>query len=100
MLKVLGDYTTLRIIDALSISPLRFSELQRTLDDTNSVTLTSRLKRLGDAGLLERAEATLNKQSVIYELSDMGKAFLPVMSEMQKFAGRFHGGQSPQPQGG
>ncbi len=96
VLKVLGDYTTLRIIEALAVSRLRFSELQRALDDTNSVTLITRLKRLADAGLLKRAEATLNKQSVIYELSDTGQAFLPVMSEIRKFASRFHAEPAPQ----
>lgn len=39
LLKLLGDYTTLRIIDFLRSGELRFTELQRALGDTNSVTL-------------------------------------------------------------
>ena len=89
-LKLVGDYTTLRIIDFLSSSPMRFSELQRALADVNSVTLSNRLKRVAAAGLLKRSEATLNRQSVIYELSEMGNALLPVLHEMRKFAELYH----------
>ncbi len=88
-LKLLGDYTTLRIIDFLASTRLRFSELQRALDDTNSVTLSSRLKRMADAGLLKRSKATLNGQSVTYELSEMGNALLPVLFEIRKFAKKY-----------
>ncbi len=35
-LKLLGDYTTLRIIDFLSESALRFTDLRRALVDTNA----------------------------------------------------------------
>jgi DNA-binding HxlR family transcriptional regulator len=49
-LRLLGDYTTLRIIDFLRSSELRFTELQRILGDTNSVTLTKRLKKLKGRG--------------------------------------------------
>ena len=87
-LKLLGDYTTLRIVDFLADSGLRFSELQRSLVDTNSVTLTNRLKRMAEAGLLKRTEASLNRQSVLYELSDTGKALLPVLREIKIFARR------------
>ena len=90
ILKLLGDYTTLRIVDFLSESGFRFTELRIALLDTNSVTLTNRLRRMAEAGLLKRAEATLNKQSVTYELSDMGRALLPVLREIMKFAKQYH----------
>ena len=88
-LKLLGDYTTLRIIDFLAASGLRYTELQRALADTNSVTLTSRLRRMAHAGLLKRAEATLNRQSVFYELSETGKALLPVLREIRAFGEKY-----------
>ena len=89
-LKLLGDYTTLRIIDFLAESGLRFTELQRALVDTNSPTLINRLKRMAQAGLLERSEATHNKQSVRYELSQTGQALLPVLREIKNFAAQYH----------
>jgi DNA-binding HxlR family transcriptional regulator len=96
-LKLLGDYTTLRIIDFLRSGELRFTELQRGLGDANSVTLTKRLKLLEAAGILDRREATFDRQSVTYSLSDMGKGLLPVLREIQNFTRRLHASQSPLP---
>jgi DNA-binding HxlR family transcriptional regulator len=94
-LKLLGDYTTLRVIDFLRSGALRFTELERALGDANSVTLTKRLKRLEAAGLLERREATFDRQSVTYSLSDTGKCLLPVLAEIQNFTRRLHSSLPP-----
>jgi hypothetical protein len=40
-----GDYVTLRVVDFLRENELRFTELQRSIGDVNSVTLSNRLKR-------------------------------------------------------
>lgn len=72
------------------------TELRTALVDTNSVTLTNRRKRLSDAGLLKRKEATLNGQSVTYELSDLGKALLPVLRQIKKFASIYHAAEASQ----
>jgi DNA-binding HxlR family transcriptional regulator len=95
VLKLLGDYTTLRIIDFLRTGGLRFTELQRALGDANSVTLTKRLKRLEAAGVLDRQKATFDRQSVTYSLSEMGKGLLPVLREIQNFTHRFHASPAP-----
>lgn len=87
-LKLLGDYVTLRIIDFLRMSELRFTELQRSIGDVNSVTLSSRLKRLEAAGMIAREEATIDRQSVAYRLTGMGKGLLPVLREIQNFTKR------------
>ena len=89
-LKLLGDYTTLRIIDVLRAGELRFTELQRALGDTNSVTLTKRLKHLEAAGILDRREATFDRQSVTYSLSAIGKGLLPVIAAIQDFTREMH----------
>ena len=89
-LRLLGDYTTLRIIDFLRTGALRFTELQRALGDTNSVTLTKRLKHLQAAGILNRREATFDRQSVTYSLSETGLGLLPVLAEIQNFTRRLH----------
>jgi DNA-binding HxlR family transcriptional regulator len=89
-LKLLGDYTTLRIIDFLRGGELRYTELQRALGDANSVTLTKRLKSLEAAGILLRREATFDRQSVTYSLSDTGQGLLPVLREIRNFTRRMH----------
>jgi DNA-binding HxlR family transcriptional regulator len=92
-LKLLGDYVTLRVIDFLRLNELRFTELQRAIGDVNSVTLSNRLKRLEVSGLIEREEATIDKQSVAYRLTGRGKGLLPVLREIQNFTKR-HGRHS------
>jgi DNA-binding HxlR family transcriptional regulator len=87
-LKLLGDYVTLRIIDFLRANELRFTELQRSIGDVNSVTLSNRLKRLEGAGVIERKEATIDRQSVAYRLTGLGKGLLPVLREIQNFTKR------------
>jgi DNA-binding HxlR family transcriptional regulator len=87
-LKLLGDYVTLRIIDSLRSYELRFTELERSIGDVNPVTLTNRLKRLDTAGLLERREATFDRQSVTYRLTTLGKGLIPVLQEIQAFTKR------------
>ncbi len=84
-LKLLGDYVTLRIVDFLRSRELRFTELQRSIGDVNSVTLSNRLKRLESAGVIEREEATIDRQSVAYRLTVLGTGLLPVLREIQNF---------------
>jgi DNA-binding HxlR family transcriptional regulator len=87
-LKLLGDYVTLRIVDFLRAGELRFTELQRSMGDVNAVTLSNRLKRLETAGVIEREEATIDRQSVAYKLSRLGMGLLPVLREIQNFTKR------------
>ena len=87
-LKLLGDYVTLRIVDFLRVDELRFTELQRSIGDVNSVTLSNRLKRLEAAGIIERKEATIDRQSVAYRLTALGTGLLPVLREIQNFTRR------------
>ncbi len=85
-LKILGDFWTLQIIEALSFGCKRFSELQRTLEKNNPVTLTSRLKLLEKEGFIARAEETVDKLSVVYTLSDKGKGVLPILDQIRIFS--------------
>lgn len=95
ILKLLGDYTTLRIVDTLRLKELRFTELARAIVDSNSVTLTNRLKRLESVGLIEREEATVDRQSVVYRLTDIGADLLPILRAIQAFTQRHHGSMLP-----
>jgi DNA-binding HxlR family transcriptional regulator len=85
-MKLLGDYWTLRIIDGLKFGETRFCELQRSIDNVNPVTLTSRLKKLEEARLIIRSEETVDKISVTYCLTELGKEALPVIKALDRFA--------------
>jgi DNA-binding HxlR family transcriptional regulator len=82
--EVFGDHWTLMIADALRRAELRFKELQNKLG-INSATLTTKLKRLEELKLVERHEETVNKLSVSYTLSPLGKEVLPVLDAMHQF---------------
>ncbi len=85
-LKVLGDFWVLRIVSALESSPQRFCELERTLKNSNPVTLTKKLKKLEESGYVIRQTESLDKQSVNYSLTDKGYATLPVVSAIKQFS--------------
>ena len=87
-LKILGDFWTLAIIQALSDSSKRFSELQRE-QKINPTTLTNRLKKLDTLNFINRSEETLDRLSVVYSLTKKGKGILPVLNQIKKFSEKY-----------
>jgi DNA-binding HxlR family transcriptional regulator len=86
VLKVIGDYWTISIIQAIGKQKRRFCELERLLPDSNPVTLTSRLKKMEAMKLLTRTKSLDDKISVIYALTPYGRQLLPIVSRIEKFA--------------
>jgi DNA-binding HxlR family transcriptional regulator len=87
-LKLLGDFWTLRIIDALADGQMRFCEVQRALNNLNPVTLTGRLKKLEESGLINRYEDLEDKVAVVYALTPMGKDALKVINAINDFSAK------------
>ncbi len=87
-LKLLGDYWTLRIIDALEPGPLRFCELQRAIDNLNPATLSGRLKKLEQANLISRRGEATDNCAVVYLLSPLGRESLPVLEALNDFSSK------------
>jgi DNA-binding HxlR family transcriptional regulator len=85
-IKILGDYWTLRIIDRLGAGEIRFCDLQRAIDNCNPVTMTNRLKKLEEAGLIIRAAQLDEKNCVTYSLTTRGRDALPVVAAIDTFA--------------
>ena len=83
-LKLLGDFHILRIIDVLQDGPARFCNIQRQLNNLNPVTLTDRLKKLEQAGIVDRREDDEN--SVHYSLTTTGRAALPVIDAIDQYS--------------
>lgn len=84
-IKLIGDFWTLRLIDVIRDDEVRFCEIERRLPDINPVTLTSRLKRLEEAGVINRLVETKDKQSVCYALTDRGQRILPILESIKEF---------------
>lgn len=87
-IKVLGDDHILCIIANLRDGGMRFNELQRALE-VNPTTLTDRLTKLEQEGIVNKKKETLDKISVVYELTKKGLGILPIMGEFEKFAQKF-----------
>lgn len=77
------------IINHLSEKEMRFVEIQRSIKGLNPATLSDRLKKLEKDGLVNRKEETLDKVSVVYALTEKGRAILPVINEISKFAQKY-----------
>jgi DNA-binding HxlR family transcriptional regulator len=84
-LKLLGDFWTLRLIDALKDGELRFCQLQRSAENVNPVTLTNKLKKLEQSKLIIRKELSSNQMAVSYQLTDTGRAALPIIRAIEDF---------------
>lgn len=87
-IKKIGDDHILCIIGILRDGGLRFNEVQRAIS-INPTTLTDRLQKLEVEGILSKEKETLDKMSVVYELTEKGKALLPVLDEIDKFAKKY-----------
>lgn len=85
-MKLLGDFWTLNIINALRAGELRYCELQRTLGMVNPVTLTNRLHLLEKEGLVTRSTDASDKVAIIYALSHLGEHALPVIDALDAFS--------------
>ena len=69
---VIGERWSLLLIRDLLVGPRRFGELQRSLRGIGTNLLSSRLKELEDAGIIERLDGAKWKHH--YGLTESGKA--------------------------
>ena len=88
-IKLIGDSHVLCIIVNLEKQGMRFCELQRAINGLNPTTLSNRLKRLEQEQIVSRQVAAIDKVSVLYELTDKGRAILPIVKEIGIFAEKF-----------
>lgn len=80
-LEVIGERWSLLIVRDLLLGPRRFTDLQRSLSDITPTRLTSRLRRLEEAGILDR-EVGESGREVWYRLTDAGFAFGPTIDAL------------------
>lgn len=93
-IRIVGDFWTLRIIGAIAGGEMRFCELERAIPSINPATLTKRLKRMEENGLILRHTAAVDKQSVTYTLTEMGLDTLPILDSIKHFTEQHLAGSS------
>lgn len=74
------------VIHCLAGGPLHFSELEHAIAGVSSRMLAERLKELEHAGVVTRTVETGIPVRTLYELSDKGRALVPVMKGIERWA--------------
>ncbi len=97
-MELVGGKWRLLIVVQLLNRPLRLSELRLLIPDVSEKMLVQELKFLCDSGLVLRTAQGLHPPKVEYSLTEQGKALLPLIEQMRKFAdgyNQFLQGQAP-----
>ena len=83
--EIIGNKWTPLIVRDLARDRRRFSELERSLTGISPKTLSERLKRLEEAGIIVRQCFAEVPPRVEYSLTAKGHALLPVIESMRAF---------------
>ena len=83
--EIIGNKWTPLIVRDLARGQRRFSELERSLTGISPKTLSERLKRLEETGVVDRACFAEVPPRVEYSLTPKGFALLPVIESMRAF---------------
>jgi DNA-binding HxlR family transcriptional regulator len=93
---VSGKWTLLLLRD-LADGPIRFGELQRSLEGISPRTLSQRLRALEEEGVLERCEYAEMPPRVEYSMTAKGEALLPIVAAMRTYGESWLGAGDPTP---
>jgi DNA-binding HxlR family transcriptional regulator len=74
------------IVGALSSGPAGFSTLSRAINGISDSMLSQRLGGLGDLGIVARTVEAGPPVAVTYRLTDAGRALLPALAMLAKWA--------------
>ncbi|MDQ3167657.1 MAG: helix-turn-helix transcriptional regulator [Chloroflexota bacterium] len=87
--EVIGNRWTPLIVRDLAGGSRRFSELERSLVGVSPKTLSERLKRLDEWGVITRRCFAEVPPRVEYSLTSKGYALLPVIESMREYGIRW-----------
>ncbi len=86
VVEIVGSKWNLFIIWNLKDQTLRFTELQKSMGDVNSKTITKHLRELENNKIIKRVVYPEVPPRVEYSLTEKGKAFLPVFDAIRDCA--------------
>src|ERR671929_246724 len=89
---ICGKWTILVIRD-LAGGRSRFCELERSLTGISPRTLSLRLRALEEEGIVIRKTYPEVPPRVEYELTEKGRALLPLIDDMRRYGTRWLGGE-------
>jgi DNA-binding HxlR family transcriptional regulator len=88
-LDVLGERWTLLVVRQLMFGPQRFTDLQTGLPGVPPSLLSSRLKELGEAGIVGKRTLPPPAASTVYELTDAGRELEGPVISLARWGARF-----------
>lgn len=83
LLKMLSGKWKPQIFRMAVEGPIRFNTLLRQLEGSNKQSIAVALKELEENGLLEKVVIKLKPLHIEYNLSDKGKALIPVFRQLE-----------------
>jgi len=83
-----GERWTLLIVRELSLGPMRFSTLVRSVGGAPTDVLTKRLRELEQHGMVRRRELDSQSAVSVYELTDLGRGLERSMVELARWGMR------------
>ncbi|EQD77332.1 Helix-turn-helix, HxlR type domain protein [mine drainage metagenome] len=90
--ELLGQKHVLVILRALlEKSPRRFNELQESVS-VNTATLSDRLKRLENLGIIQRRALAVAPRRIEYRLTPMGRDLLKIFRTMMEWRRKYSAG--------
>jgi DNA-binding HxlR family transcriptional regulator len=81
----IGERWTLLIVRELSLGPLRFSALARSVGGAPTDILTKRLRDLEQHGIVARRELGPPASATVYELTELGRGLERPMVELSRW---------------
>jgi DNA-binding HxlR family transcriptional regulator len=86
---LLGKRWTGVVLGTLSGGPAGFRALARAVDGISDSMLSDRLSELSNTGLVTRSVTEGPPLSVTYALSDAGRALLPALEQITRWAAEY-----------
>ena len=87
--EVISGKWTLLIIRDLADDSMRFCELERSLEGISPRTLSLRLRALEEHGIVERHTFPEVPPRVTYQLTEKGRALVPLIEDMRTYGRRW-----------
>lgn len=88
-LDMVGDKWSMVILRDMFVGKSKYGEFLASPEGIPTNILADRLKRLAEAGLIEKSPYQDRPVRHAYKLTTMGAAFLPVLQEISKWGNRF-----------
>lgn len=99
-LDLIGDKWTLLVVrDLFFLGERQYGEMMQASEGIPSSVLADRLKRLEDAGLLEKKPYQQNPVRYTYRLTSKGTDLFPILKEMIRWGNRHIPGTTMPPKG-